>query len=499
MKRDIKNMSLQIEEIQTTTTPHPWLRNITIAAIHPSGDPPLERIFDSLLDQFRQLGHEVQEKPDHQTDLLLTCAPFYEPIDWRDALLLNNRRRFGLDHSLDVLTVMHTKPETFAARMDYFKTALGKEPVDPADFNFPGLAPTAHRVLIEQGQRGGPILALERLLQSQSKSIRILLMIGVDTPDQAYLFDLVGAYPRIPCENSDAFYTDIVLRIATAVSSNEVTNHKVIEEPIPLSRWTNSTVPRAMQLASLELGKRNFFTPMVRIADLVQVPALDSAIASQYSEGCFATWEPELGALIATVTGSARPVDKANLSDDDLSIIVDVQADGSGVVVRHVEGKRNDPPSSEAVEMIEMDHVLPRLQLGQGWGVSRDVPVIRSKLHGHRGVASYNPQYVEHVYLDPSYYHFPVSCATVAQVRAIKSAFARSEALQNPSDPRQVVFSVLPGHGVVITEKWVSDKAPFQVIWESIDNGFIEIDNSIPQGPLAFAPSLEGRMVLQTF
>jgi hypothetical protein len=254
-----------------------------------------------------------------------------------------------------------------------------------------------------------------------------------------------------------------------------------------------------MRIASLELGKRNFFTPMVRIADLIQVRALDSAIASQYSEGCFASWEPELGGLIATVTGSARPVDKANLTDDDLSIIVDVQAEGSGVVVRDVEGKRNDPPSSEAVEMIEMDLALPRISLDQGGDDSYDVPVIRSKLHGHRGVASYHPDHVEHVALEPSYYHFPVTCATDAQVRAIKSAFARSEALQNPDDPRQVIFSVLPGHGVVIAEKWVPGKAPFQVIWESIDNGFIEIDNNIPQGLLAFAPSPEERMILQTF
>jgi hypothetical protein len=499
MKGELRNMFLQFEEIQATRIPHPWLRNINIAPIYPFEDPPLERIFDSLLDQFRQLGHEVQEKPDHQTDLLLTSAPFFEPIDWRDAPLFNKRRRFGLDHSPEVLTVMHTKPELFAARLDHFKTALGKDPLDIADFEFPGLAPTAHRVLIEQGLRGGPILALERLLQSQSKSIRILLMIGVDAPDEAYLFDLVGAYPRIPCEKSEAFYANIVLRIATAVSSNEVSDHKVAGETIPRKRWKSSTVPRAMRIASLELGKRNFFTPMVRIADLIQVPALDSAIASQYSEGCFATWEPELGGLIATVTGSARPVDKANLTDDDLSIIVDVQAEGSGVIVRNVEGKRNDPPSSEAVEMIEMDHALPRISLGQGWDNSYDVPVIRSKLHGHRGVASYNPQYVEHVYLDPSYYHFPVSCATEAQVRAIKSAFARSEALQNPADPRQVIFSVLPGHGVVIAEKWVSGKAPFQVIWESIDNNFLEIENKIPQGPLAFAPDREERMALQTF
>ncbi len=491
-------MHTRLEEIQIAKAPHPWLRKIHITPIFPSENPVLTRVSETLLEQFRNHGHEVQQKPDHQTDLLLTIAPFFEPLNWRDAPLFNMRRRFSLEHAPEVLTLMHVEPDQFNSLLDNLKSALHKKPLNPADFDFPGLAPTAHRVLIEQGQRGGPILALARLLQSQSKSIRILLMIGNKTPDEAYLFDLVGAHPRIMCDSHDMFYTDIVLRTVTAINSIEVTNHLVAEELLPSSKWEQSTIPRAMQLASLELGKRNFFTPIVRIADLIQVPAVDSAIVSQYSEGCFATWEPELRALVATVTGSARPVDKGNLGDDDLSVIVNIRADGSGVMVRHVKGKQNDPPSSEAVEMMAMDHVLPRISLEHGWAFPSDVPIIRSKLHGHRGVASYNPQCIEHVYLDPPYYHYPVSCATDAQVRAIKSAFARSESLQDPSDPRYIVFTVLPGHGVVITEKWVSGKAPFQVIWESMDNGFLEIENNIPQGPLAYAPRHEEQMVLQT-
>jgi len=48
------------------------------------------------------------------------------------------------------------------------------------------------------------------------------------------------------------------------------------------------------------------------------------------------------------------------------------------------------------------------------------------------------------------------------------------------------VFTVLPGHGVVIVEKWVEGKVPFQVIWEAMDQKVIEITNKIPQGPFAF-------------
>jgi hypothetical protein len=145
-----------------------------------------------------------------------------------------------------------------------------------------------------------------------------------------------------------------------------------------------------------------------------------------------------------------------------------------------------------------MDSPLPTITLDPAWKVTAQVPVARSKLHGHRGVAAYDPRRVEYVLLEPAYYHYPVSCATDAQARGVKSAFARSEAMQNPDDPRQVVFTVLPGHGIVIVEKWVPGTAPFQVIWECMDAGYLQVDNLIPQGTVEYARGPDGRMVLQT-
>jgi hypothetical protein len=56
-----------------------------------------------------------------------------------------------------------------------------------------------------------------------------------------------------------------------------------------------------------------------------------------------------------------------------------------------------------------------------------------------------------------------------------------------------VVFTVLPGHGIVIAEKWVPGKAPLQAIWEYMDAGYIAVANHIPQGELEFRPSDDGR------
>ncbi len=489
---------MQLETTFTAKPLHPWLKRIHISFVPGPMTPMLESVADGILRVLRRLGHAVQETPDNRTDAIITTAPFGQPLRWRDALLFVARRRFRLRHTPTLYTLVHARPDEFLGLLDHFRRVLRKEPPDPRDYDFPGLAPTAYKVLFEQGRRGGPILALERLLQAQTKSLRVILVVGEDTPLAAYHFDLVGAFPKTRADDIDLFYEDIALRMVTTLSTREVTQHRVVGEPIPKHVWDELEAPKAMQRAARELGKRNFFTQMVRISDLVHVPAISDAVASQYSEGCFATWEPKIDALIATVTGSARPVDKDNITDDDLAVIVGVREDGRGALVRHVEGKRNDPPSSEAVEMYDMDTLLPCIRLGPEWPIRAEVPVVRSKLHGHRGIAAYDPTKVEYVPLDDAYYHYLVSCATDAQARGIKAAFARSQALQNPDDPRLVAFTVLPGHGVVMAEKWVPGKAPFQILWEFMDEGTLVVDSHVPQGPMWYEPDEEGRMVLRT-
>ena len=90
------------------------------------------------------------------------------------------------------------------------------------------------------------------------------------------------------------------------------------------------------------------------------------------------------------------------------------------------------------------------------------------------------------------YYHYPVSCATEAQATGIINTFARSVILNNPEDPRPVAFTVLPGHGVVIAEKWVYGYAPFELMWKMMDNGDLQVDNYIPQGYFRYLPEPDG-------
>lgn len=472
---------------------HAWLKQIEVSFVPGPMSPVVDEFVQGLLSRFGELGHSVVDTPTDNTKVLFTTAEFGKAIPWREALFFMARRKFGLKHSPVLYTIIHLTSAEFDKWINHFKEALAKKPINEADFLFDGLSPTAPKVLIDQGARGGPILSLSRMLQAQAKSIRILLLVGDEHPERVYHFDLVGAFPASHNTSPEAFYSDVVLRITTTESTTEVTDHELMQPIVERSTWESLSTPEAMRRGGNEIGSRGFFTDMVRIEDLVAVPAVNEGVAKQYSEGCFATWDPRINALIATITGSARPVHKGRLTDDDLAVIVDVRPDGAGAQVRHVEGKRNDPPSSEAVEMMDMDKTLPRITHETVAGVKTEVPVMRSKLHGHRGVKAFNPNLVEYVPLDPPYYHYLVSCATEAQARGIKAAFSRSEIMRNPEDPRKIAFTVLPGHGVVMAEKWQAGKEPFQLIWEAMDSGDLEIDPHVPQGPMRYDAGADGR------
>jgi hypothetical protein len=470
---------------------HPWTRDVHVAYVPGPRDALTDAMAPELLAAFTRLGHDVDDVPTPETDVVLTSARFGEPLGWREATFFSLRRTYGLVKPPALYTIVHARREEFDGLLARFDAVLKKEPPDPRDYEFPGLSPTAYHVLVEQGRRGGPILALERLVQAQAMSIRALLVVGDERAEDIYHFDLVGAFPTSVGATLDELYEDTARRIAATVSTKEITDHEVVGEIIPRSLWETLETPAAMAAAGRELGRRSFFTEMVRIADIVPVPAVTEGVASQYSEGCFATWDPTLGALVATVTGSARPVDKGEITEDDLAVIAGVREGAVGAQVREVEGRRNDPPSSEAVEMMDLDSALPRIDFH-----GARVPVVRSKLHGHRGIAGYDRRHVEFVPLEEPYYHYLVSCATDAQAQGIKGAFARSRALQDPDDPRTLAFTVLPGHGCFIAEKWIDGKVPFQAMWELMDAGSLEIESRLPQGPMWYEDAGDHRMTL---
>jgi len=466
---------------------HAFWRPVRIAAVPGPSLPMLADVVAGVRRAMTERGHSWTDEPDDRIDAFVTTARVHEPIAWRTSPLFTGRKRYGLSGKPATYTFVHVTQSQLDHMLRTFDKALQKSSPRPEDFDFPGLSTNAWQVLSDQGRRGGPMMCVGRLLQAQSKSLRVVMVVGDDRPVAAHLFDLAGAFPRIDAATDRGFFTEIGLRIATHLSTREVTNHRVAGPAVSRETWQRSPAPAAMVRASRELGARQFFTRMVRIADLVDVPAITGTIAQQYSEGCLGTWDPTIGAQVVTVTGSQHPVVKGSLQEDDLAVITGVLPDGTGASVRLVEGLRNDPPSSEAVEFEAIDRRLPRRADG--------TPMVRSKLHGHRGVTSFDPRTVEYVPLDAPYFDYLVSCSTEAQANGVEAAFARSQALRDPNDPRTVVFTILPGHGLLMAEKWVTGREPFDVLLAAMDEGRLELSQGVPQGRMRYVPAGD-RMVL---
>jgi len=222
-------------------------------------------------------------------------------------------------------------------------------------------------------------------------------------------------------------------------------------------------------------------------------------ISAQFSEGCYAAFDLDIPGLVTTASGSSRLVDKRSVGRGDQSIVVGIKPERDGTIVRRVEGMDSIMPSVEAVEMMGICQAVP----GRLWRNSRGetvrAPAVRSILHGHVGVAAFNPDHVECASLDPLFYRHLVSCGTGELANATAAAFARSEALRDPSDPRTVVFLEQPGHGVVVVEKWLEDKSAFDAIYECVAEGHLRVAMQVPQGAVRWEPSTTpgGRRMLE--
>jgi len=136
---------------------HSWLRQLELSYVSGVENPLMDEVAKHLLSAFQELGHKVESVPTNTTEVLLTSANFLEPLSWRKAPIFTARSQFGLAHTPTIYTLVHATPDQFSELMGKLEQALGEDPPVPTDFVFPGLAPDAYRVLVEQGQRGGPI------------------------------------------------------------------------------------------------------------------------------------------------------------------------------------------------------------------------------------------------------------------------------------------------------------------------------------------------------
>jgi hypothetical protein len=469
---------------------HAWVRPISIAYVPGPLTPAVEQTVGGLLEWLQFAGCTVTDTPTAETDLILTTSRLGTLTPRDEALFFHAKRKFRLSRRPTTLTVMDVPEDDYQRWLAHF-AELARQPEDAlAPEQYPGLGPQAVEVIAHQARRGGPELAFSRLVQAQSLSVRVMaLRTLAGRPYRAIHFDLAGARPVTDATDPEAFAADAGPRILAAVCAQEVKNHVFLDEPVPAALWTSLAGPDAMIRAGTAFTEFGFFTTPFYVDKLLGYRGLSDAISAQFSEGCYAVYEPALGGMITTATGSSRLVDKRSITRADQAVIVGIRPGREGALVRPVEGLDPVLPSVEAVEMLAISQAVATHTRTTAQGQAVEVPNLRALLHGHLGVGAYDPNYVEMVQLDPLYYTQLVSCGTGALAQGTAAAFARSSALHRLDDPRRLVFLEQPGHGVMVAEKWAPEgqaDGAFDTIYAYLQAGHFQMTLDIPQGPIAW-------------
>lgn len=468
---------------------HPWVRPIGVAVEQRVTDPLLDPLLAELRASFRAGGNRIGQRPSRSTRLIITCARLGEVISTSEAILFRAKLMFKLAQRPTVLTLVSVPRAAFSATLASLAELGQASDAELEAFSFTGMPGTGLPILREEVRRVGPIQAFSRLVQVAVKSMRVGAVVGDEatgTIDGVYLFDLAGGYPFVSAPRLDLLASELAARLVTVVNASDADHHEHVSAPVPREQWERSTAPEAMIEAGQDLGRRSYLTAPVHLKDF-GFRAMGRLVSEQYSEGCLATYDPQLGVLLTTATGSARVVDKRNITRGDIAIVLGVKPDGSGARIAHTEKEPLVKPSVEAVELARIAFGSPRFQ-----ALERTVPL--SIIHLHMGIAAYNPEVVEYAPLDPAFYTFPVSCGTRELADGTAGAFARSSVLGDLHEARQVVVLEQPTHGCILVAIGVDARPPFHQIFEAIDQGHLALSFDIPQGPVRWQTTAEGRM-----
>ncbi len=476
-----------------TQSLHAWVHPIRVAFVPGQLSPVTQLITDRLLAWLKTNGSTVDAQPARDTDLVITTACMGDVISRDASLFFNAKRWYRLARRPQVLTIVDVPESDYEHWLTHFE-ALARLPESAvAEQQYPGLGAQAAQVIAHQARRGGPDLAFCRLLQAQVLSIRVMAVHTVDgRPVRAMHYDLAGARPVSDATDLEAFAHEVGPRLLAATCAEEANRHIFDDDPIPAEHWAALRTPDDMIRAGEAFTRFGFFTEPILVERLLGFGGISEVISAQFSEGCYAVYEPEVGGLITTASGSSRLVDKRAISRADQAVVVGVRPEGDGAVVRPVAGRERVAPSVEAVEMFSLCRAAGEHMRRGRPGTPESVPNIRAILHGHLGVAAYDPARVEAVSLEPTYYTQLVSCGTVPLAQATAAAFGRSTALRDLDDPRRVAFLEQPGHGVVVVEKWPpagQDEPAFSAIQQCLEDGALQVALAIPQGRVCWAPA----------
>jgi ribulose-5-phosphate 4-epimerase/fuculose-1-phosphate aldolase len=347
----------------------------------------------------------------------------------------------------------------------------------------------------KRAERAEPMVRMGRREQAYHGSPRILLVVGDEesrTIEKGILFGLEGSHPSISGEDEEGFFEELSRRLWAFACAKDADHMAISEGAISREAWERSAIPEQIIAAGHRMDELGLLAPPVILRDLVS-----NGMARVYeryfnlkrmSEGNLSAWEPDLGVMVITGTGSVG-VDKRHLQREHLVPVGELTE--NGVVVWQPEGTATVKPSVEAMEQLAIYRAAPQILLrderrnviADSHGTPVTVPAIRALLHTHVGITAYNPELVEVVHIDRERFPYPFSCGTDLLARATVEAFSKARAFHNPDGLPRAVLLEQPNHGIVVAELWRDPPAVpcFEATLDLFAAGEIEWTYAIPQ------------------
>ncbi|MFE4663784.1 hypothetical protein ACFRI7_03020 [Streptomyces sp. NPDC056716] len=406
-------------------------------------DPPssaLSAFLESLEATFERGGHRVRHAAASATDVALAVvrvregsAPLSERVEEAATpLLLRMRRARGslgnIAHSVAVVEV----PERMSTM--------------------------SHTEAVHTG----------RVLMARLGAPKVLV-VTVDAASgevtEATLCTMEGGHPS----ETENIAQGICDRLIAAACTREVAGRYDVQTgAITAAQWENTSVPEALATAGRRMGELRLLPAPHRLTHYVS-PRL-AAVYERYlgmkafSEGMLFAFDPGLGALVVTASGSWE-VDKRVLCRDDVTV-VDHRLDDGRLRVLAPESASPKGPSVEAWEVCALLEAVPTVRVRQdtdgawAWDPhgTHEVPAIRAGLHAHVGVSAADPSRIETVPADRERFPYGFGCGTDLMIEVAKDTVRRSRALSDPEDPRHFVRWPMLYHGEMAVELWSQDQ-----------------------------------------
>ncbi len=463
-----------------------WQRPVSVCSV---GDPlgSLQQLVrDGLLRAFKGSGNTIQPAPTNDTDLIIAYGRMGE--EERVPLVFTIKERYGLaKRPPNLVTVVS------ASRAVLDRTLAEMGDTIPAGIQ-PAFALESRDGLSEAkpAERAEPMVRMGRREQAYHGSPRILLVVGDEGSrniEEGILFGLEGSHPSMSGEDEKGFFEELSRRLWAFACAKDADHMAISEGAISKEAWERSAIPEQIIAAGQRMDQLGLLAPPVILRDLVS-----NGLARVYeryfnlkrmSEGNLSAWEPYLGVMVITGTGSVG-VDKRHLQREHLVPVGELME--NGVVVWQPEGMDTVKPSVEAMEQLAIYRAAPQLSLlvkkiGDAHGAPVMVPAIRALLHTHVGITAYNPELVEVVHIDRERFPYPFSCGTDLLARATVEAFSKARAFRDPDGLPRAILLEQPNHGIVVAELWRDPPTVpcFEATLNLFAAGEIEWTYAIPQ------------------